>query len=369
MSVTLLYQGRPRSIDAIRSYSECLTASLSSDLGHDAWFLVRTSGAPWRVQTPGRADQQVVLETVLGEVEALVVQYNPFSYARRGLAPWLPRMLRGLRRSGRRPDLAVMVHEAYVPFGPGRTAILSVLQRRQLAAILRQVDVAFASTATVADQLRHLSNGCAVVHLPVGSTVPDERHERHAQRAALQVADDQFVVATFGTAHAARLMTHLTAAVNAIARHRSVVMLNLGIGAPGFSGLDPDVRLITPGELAATEVAQNLAASDLFLSALSDGVSTRRTTFVSALQHEVAVVGTIGHNTDDLLHESSGVVLVPQEPVARFADAAVALSLDDAERQRCARDGRRLYDNEFAWPVVASRLVDGIASAHAARSP
>lgn len=372
MRLTLVYQGRSQAVDAIRSYSRCLTTSLAADLGHEARLLTRAPPAPWRLEAPGSPDERADLASALVDCDAVILQYNPFSYGRWGMAPWLPRALASLRRQASRPVIGVMVHEAYVAMDGPRTTAMGVWQRGQLAAVLWHADLALASTEALAGELnrvRRILGTSPVMHLPVGSNLPDRRSARAAQRASLGVGEDELVVAVFGTNHPARLTLHITAALQAVARHRPVRLLNLGIDAPELRGLAPGIQMIRPGELPAAEVARHLAASDLFLTPLSDGVSSRRTPFVSALQHEIAVVGTLGPNTDRILREAdAGLTLVEPAPVERFAGAAVALALDDDARRRRASEGRRLYERHFDWPVIGGRLVEAVTAARAERS-
>jgi glycosyltransferase involved in cell wall biosynthesis len=171
---------------------------------------------------------------------------------------------------------------------------------------------------------------------------------------------DTVVIATFTTGIPGRLVSHLAVAIDEVARTgQKVLVLNLGAGAPPLDGATAEpVELIEPGRLPSEELAANLAASDLFLAPFSDGVSTRRTTVMAALQHGVPVVGTSGFLTDSIFRDATNHLrLVPVESSRAFAAAAVQLALNPGERVALGLAGRELYERSFDWPVIANELL------------
>jgi glycosyltransferase involved in cell wall biosynthesis len=291
--------------------------------------------------------------------DSVLLQYNPFSYGRWGFAPALIAALWRLRLRRRTPRIAVMVHEPYVPMTTWRSLLMGLWQRLQLRLVAGAADRVFSSTERFADMLVSGHYSRHVRHLPVGSTLPDMRPFRVAERERLGIPDDGLIVAMLGTGHPSRLAGYLERAVNAItARRGSVTVLNLGDGAPALPGLNSDVRIHTPGRQSADALARQLASADLFLAPFVDGVSTRRTSVMAALQHAVPVVGTLGSTTDDLLRSGDALCLVPAERADRFADAAVELALDLGRRRALGPSGRRLYKRCLDWPVIARSLVE-----------
>jgi glycosyltransferase involved in cell wall biosynthesis len=134
-----------------------------------------------------------------------------------------------------------------------------------------------------------------------------------------------------------------------------------GADAPPLPGLAAGVRIRTPGWLEDGELAAMLSAADIFLSPCVDGVSTRRTSMMAALQHQIAVVGTVTAATDAVLREAASAVrLAPVADVGGFAKATAALADDAPERRRSGQAARRLYEEHFDWPVIAARLRDAL---------
>jgi glycosyltransferase involved in cell wall biosynthesis len=331
--------------DSIAAYSARLAAALEDE-----------GGVAVRCCTPeealaGGPEEASLPRTVL-------LQYNPFSYGRLGVAPTLVRSVHRARRRRGAPRIALMVHEPFVALDGPRTWLLTSWHRTQLGALCAGAEtILAASEAWAATVQRLIRDRRAVLHVPVGSTLPDRRADRAGARQLLTVADGDVVVAHLGTRHASRLDGHVVAAVNAVAERRPVLLLNLGADAPPLPGLASGVRIRTPGWLEEDELGAMLSAADVFLSPCVDGVSTRRTSLMAALQHQIAVVGTVTAGTDAVLREAASAVrLAAVADVNGFAEATAALAEDGRERRRAGRAARRLYEEQFDWPVIAARL-------------
>jgi glycosyltransferase involved in cell wall biosynthesis len=353
--------------DAIAQYSIRLGRALNDDAFVIADVHLRQSDGGWRVVPAQGSDDQIPGRSSLaGLIEGygvVVIEYNPFGFGRWGFAPWLPAELARVRARRRRPRVALMVHEPYVPMTGGRQALMAVWQHAQLDALRALSDVVFTSIEAWAELFRHKRPRRATYHLPVPSNLPNRREARFETRARLGVTEDEVVVSAFGTDHPSRLLGHIVSAANAVVRLRDkLLLLNLGSGAPTLDGLDDRVKVIRPGELPERELAEFLSAADLFLAPFVDGVSTRRSTMMSALQHGVAVVGTNGPLTDALLQESAALRLTPVHRPDLFARAAVELADRPDERSTLGGAGSVLYQSRFDWPVLADELLGSLES-------
>ena len=301
-------------------------------------------------------------ENELARADAIVVQYNPFSYGRRGFAPGLLALLRRLRQDDGRPVVALVIHEPYVPMVNIRWIILGGWQRMQLAVLRVYADVVFASIQPWTEAFSQWIPHRPTYHLPSGSNLPDLRSDREMARAALEVGG-QLVVATLSGGHETHLTLHVERALEAIQRAVGPFTY-LALGAGTRVPRCPEVVSVhAPGHLDADALAAQLAAADLFLTPLADGVSSRRTTVAAALQHGVPVLGTIGPLTDDLFRASDALVLTPVRDVHGFAETAAAVASDDHARATLAAAGRLLYERLLAPDIIARQLLQGIAGA------
>jgi glycosyltransferase involved in cell wall biosynthesis len=338
----LLYRDSHGSVDGIGDYSTALKTALCA-AGADAEVLF------WPSERIGAGDGIVVL------------QYNPFSFGRWGFAPRLPFDLMLLARRRPRLGVAVMVHEAYVPIDSVKSLIMGVWQRLQLRAVLASANVVMVTTSS---WIPRLPAGSGAIPVPVGSNLPDRRDQREARRRMLGVGPDTLVLATFGGDHPTRLLDYVVAAANAIVATRAVILLHLGAGERPLVDLDTRVVLHRPGRQSDEEVAADLSAADLYLAPFRDGISTRRTTFIAALQHGLPVVGTDGPNTEaDLRKQTEAIQWAPASDREAFVEAARRLASDEESRTSSATAARAMFDEHFDWDLIAARILAALTRA------
>jgi len=287
-----------------------------------------------------------------GQAPWILLQYNPFSYGRGGIAPGLVRDAAALRRRNG-VKLAVCVHEPWTHVYDWRSAFVNACQRAQLTALVGLADAVFGVTEALARRLRRNA-----VHVPVGSNLTPIALSRDAARERLGITGE-FIVTLFGRDHPSRAIVHAEAAIAALTeRHgaESVRVLNLGDGAPAV--LAPaGVIVDRPGRLEPTELSMRLRASDLVLLPFVDGLSTRRTTLMASLAHGAPVAGVLGAGTDRvLIDHPDALLLTPGGRPAEHARAVVEISNDPVRLRGMGDAGRRLYEEHFDWPVLAGRV-------------
>ena len=324
-----------RGIDSIDQYSQRLAGAFAA-AGIDARY----------------ARSGLTALTIDTGTRWVLLEYNPFSYGRAGIAPALVRDAIRLRQRTRVP-LAVMVHEAWIDIHDPKSAAVGLWQRAQLRALLRLADAVMTSTEALA---REIGNGA--VHIPVPANITAIAATPAHARERLDL-HGKLAVALFGRGHPSRALSYAEAAIAALARERGtdrVAVLNLGAGAPQLA-LPRGVRVSSPGPLPADELSLRLTASDIVLLPFVDGVSTRRSTLMAALAHGLPVVGLRGRNTDSILAQARGcLALTPIGDVEAFSRAAVALSRDPDRMRAMGDQARSLYQSEFDWPVTAQRV-------------
>lgn len=356
-STIVLAAVQQHEIDGIHDYTRHLAASLETRDDLEV-FLVNP-----RVESTERIRE--LFPPGADGSPTILLQYNPFSFGRWGFAPWLPAKLWRLRRSSPRLRLGLVVHEMYVPVKDWRSALMGAWQRLQFFAVRLASDVVFTTIALWTSELEHSRPARPTYHLPVGSNLPDMRHARRTERMRLGADDRTLVLAAFGSDHPGRLLDYLPAAAAAVASSGiRTIFLNLGHKAPHLD-IDPRVEVCTPGRLDGAALARHLAAADIYLAPQIDGISTRRTTLMSALQHGVPVVSTDGPSTDAVLREADDALLLTSVgDIEAFAHEAHALAADPAGRVRRGKAARSLYEREFDWAVVSSQLVRDLTRQH-----
>jgi glycosyltransferase involved in cell wall biosynthesis len=283
----------------------------------------------------------------------VLLQYNPFRWGRSGFAPRLVRDVRRLRR-GSNARIVLMVHEAWIDIRDGKSALIGAWQRAQLRTLMRLVDRVAASTEDNAVKL-----GGETVHIPPASTIEPVATTSAAARAGLGL-DGRLVVTLFGRSNPSRALGYAETAVDALSRSRdpsSMVVQNLGADSPSIR-VPAGVEQIVTGELAAAEISRRLLASDLILLPFTDGLTTRRSTLMSALAHARPVLALAGPRTDSVLRDALGALcLTPLGDHAAFGRAAVRLADDPDERTALGDAGQTLYRRRFDWPILADNVL------------
>jgi glycosyltransferase involved in cell wall biosynthesis len=348
--LTVLAAAPSEKADGIHEYTQRLVATLRDRADVEVSCHDPRETPLARLSAPGDGSQT--------HRPTILLQYNPFNFGRWGFAPWLPAKLWRLKRSKTRPRIAMMVHEMYYPITDWRSALMGSWQRVQFFAVRVLCDVVFISISPWADALESHRPRRPVRHLPVGSNLPDMRHARSRERERLGIGENAIALAAFGTGNPSRMLDYVAHAADAVASQgHETVLLNLGFNTPQVS-VDPSVRVLTPGHLEEKAISRHLAAVDIYLAPFTDGVSTRRTTLMAALQHGLPIVGTDGHNTDEILRQSTDAMrLTPVGDRAAFSRTVCDLANNPNARTELGAHGRLLYEGEFDWAVVSGRLL------------
>ena len=352
--------------DAIGEYSAQFASALAT-LGQSVELL--TSCSTLNDPVPGvsittsfdieRADFARLEESLSASgLAAAILQYNPFSWGRRGWAPQIVRALERSKRKNPRLTLGVMFHEIYM-MNPGlRSWIMRQWQRRQFNQLVRLADVSFISSSrwrTAVEQA-----GGRAVHLPVGSNLPTCPPAHMYTRSQLGIDDKAFVCGALGSTHLSRPWSWIGAAVQLLQQHGfQVVVLYFGTSADDLRKVCGNVPVLARGRLDASEASAHFGAMDLFLSPFQDGLSTRRSSVMAALQHGIATVSTHSAATDPIFMMRPPAVALSDvhEKSRGFAQLCLDLASDPARRRAIAAAGQSLYQSSFDWPLIASRLV------------
>lgn len=354
MRIFIAYPSDVPKVDALRDYSERVLDELrATDV--DASLLRPPLGR--------RLPQSLLSSLPTDEECALLIQYNPFSWGRRGFAPMLIVALSAIRRRRPHVRLVSVVHEAYIPIGGWRWTVMSLTQRAQLRAIVHLSDSVAATTEHLCSILHRMQRRRTAHYAPIGSNLPDARAWRAAYRQRLGL-EGRLVIATFSNGHIAHMGGHVDAAVEAVAAAVTVPIVFLALGGNNKDRPVGADRVIVPGYLEAEEVARTLAAADLFLSPIADGASTHRGSLMAALQHGLATVATLSAQTDDVLTASAAIRFAPAADIERFAREAVTLAIEPEARAALGEAAARLYEDTFSWRMVCANLLTSVEVEH-----
>ena len=374
MRVDIIAAALPPQLDGIGDY----TARFAVELAHSAAVTVLTAQANpapilgVKTETVFSADDPRSVWNITRRMKAdppdwALLQYNPFSYGRWGMNLHLPLVLRQIKRRCPGVRIAVMVHETFVPFGVNwQFRVMSLWQRPQFGVISRTADVLFFSIDPWAKTFAKKFPGKPVIHLPVGSNIPYVPTTRAEARARLGISDDTLILGVFGGMHISRLMDWVRSAAEAVcATGQKLLVLHIGPDKDAVRAALGTLPLRAEGPLPGDEVSRRFAAMDIHLAPFVDGVSTRRTSVMTGLQHGIATVGTRALHTDAVFLEADGTALMLAKVAApeQFNAHVMRLAGDPALREQIGQAGQQFYDQEFAWTSLAQRFQKALADA------
>ncbi len=368
LTVHLVFPRLPPAPDGIGDYTACLARALTP---HCRVTVLTAEQTPDPI--PGVAVRQAFSLASTRGVEALltavaedppdwiVLQYNPFSYGRWGFNPHLPRTMHALKKHHPEVRLALMIHEVAPPWINGRLMLMTTWQMAHLWSLGRAADLVCVAIERWMKPCRRWFKHASVAFLPVGANMPYHAVPRAEARRRLGLGDPTFVVGVFGTAHPTRLLSVVRDAVVALRRETDEVLV-LYVGPHGATVRQQlgSLPLHDAGRVPAEELSRHFAAMDVCLTPFRGGVSTRRGSFMAALQQGVATVSTRGRHTGSLLKKADGhaFLLLPDDDPAAFVRATVQLFHNPEQRLALAHAGQALYQDRFAWTVIAAQLAE-----------
>jgi len=353
------------------------TFNLARELSRDAEVTVLTTDqgelhAPWlEVRRAFDGQRPQTLLRVLGDLEELqpdycIIQYDPYSYgARYSFNPFLPALAGLIRARLRHTRLAAVIHETFAAPDNARRALMSAWQRAQLFALGRSCHLLVFVIEAWARRFARWFPGTKVVHVPVGNNIPAVPGDRDALRAKLDISPDRLILGWFGRAQPTRRVDLVLEAVRGAERAGvSPCVLHVGVGADsareGLAGVDARIT----GLLSPADVSRHLAAMDVYLAPIADGVSTRNTSMVSALAHGLPVIGTLGEATDSVLREqhAKALLLVDIARGESFAEPAAALASSPARRAELGAGAAAFASSTFGWDVIGTQIREALES-------
>lgn len=294
----------------------------------------------------------------------LLLQFNQFSYGRWGLNPYLPLAIYQLKRACPGLRIAWLAHEDVVPLTSLKFAVMSTWQWAQFWALGHLADHIFFTTDVWVDTYRSWFPDTPVQRLAVGSNIPRVDASRSTERERLGIAPDAFVVGYFGSLHNSRLLPTLRTALQRLrAANDRVEVLYVGTQGESLRTELPGVPVRDAGALPAEGVSRCFAAMDLHLTPFLDGVSTRRGSFMTGLQHGLPTVSTQGPHTAPWVADAhdEAFLLAPEDDPGAFARHAHDLMTTPARRRTLGAGGRAFYERHFDWPVLAKQLRRALA--------
>ncbi len=380
MKILLISATLPPAPDGIGDYTARLSEQLSSD-GHETTVWTSRKKAVDQIsgvviQQPFLVDQRGGLSGILKSLHSLeaqnqlpdaaVLQFNHFSWGRRGLNLHLPILVRSIKTKWPKLRLGVMFHEVSVPPCNWRFRIMRLWQVWQYRTLAEAADLRIFSIEKWLQAERNRNTRrpeTDSIHLPVGSNLPPSRESREKTRLRLGISKDTFVMGSFGTAHPSRLINWVGSAISlAYSTGRKLLLLHVGPDGDVYRKVAGKVPFIDSGRLPADKASGAISSMDLFLSPFTDGISTRRGSLMAALSHGIPFVTTLGPLSDNVWSERFSNAAVPVEDGSEnFAELVKSLMTSPLELKLIGSKGKCLYDEQFAWNRISQKLTSSLS--------
>lgn len=308
--------------------------------------------APW---SWGRVN---ALEEVIRKANPLKlwIQWVPHLYQQHGIVPMMSRLLRRLRHYPLSVEL--MVHELWTDGPSWQAKTLGHLQRRSLLALIPDADHILVSSYPWVTLLQDLApNHRHRVHwMPIPSTMPYafvSQDVRTESCHLLGIETDRPIILIFSPGGSG--VDHPL-----LCRAWEMVQKNVPKAQLVVVGQTPDLfhksltqatqesnrqSLIWLGPRDPSTINFLLQAADLQLAPFVDGVSSRRTTVMAAMQHGLCVLTTEPRSIPGDPLRDSGLVMIPRGDTEAFASMAVQLLQQPLQRHQRALRGQQYYSD------------------------
>ncbi len=300
--------------------------------------------------------------------QVLLIQYAPHAFDRRGIT-FAVNVLPALVRVSAQMRVITNFHELYIPFDQSLKRNVAALWQRAAVRILATGSHMLSVTATEWElRLKRMGVGKRIDVIPVGSNIPlamTGEADRTRLRKQLLGDSNGFLVGGFGARHD-RDIPNALHALGRLKRERSAKLAWIGGGSASedervrvaetmrLHGLEEDDVNWT-GQLPHCDVSTLLSVCDLIMLPFVDGVSTRRTSAVTALQHGLPLLTTRGTRQEPWFVHGQNVYLVPAGDRHGLADGLMELASKPELRAALREGARTLYDARFAWHVIAEQ--------------
>ncbi len=242
---------------------------------------------------------------------------------------------------------------------------------------LKSFDFVTAVSKSMAEEIfriRNESETLRIVPNGIRTSDFDIRIDRDKVRQEYKIPSDTLLLISVGRNHPIKRFEF---AVEAAARLRSegfnlsylLIGCNMGSIREKARGMGFQDHLFTPGELAGSEVARLLRASDVFVN--SSYVESFGLAALEAMACGLPIVATDVPGNRDLIGKDFGDLVAPNDHGEQLA-RAIQLLAEDAALRRLKGERAKAASMKYSWDSVANMYVDAyceaVGAAHRTRS-
>lgn len=300
--------------------------------------------------------------------EIVHIQYQWWMYHKKAMITLMPFFLKILKRNY---FIVTTFHDLMGPYLFPKAGSLRNLGIKALSIFSDKI---ITTNKKETDKLLRLAPSVSgkIAHIPTGPGIfldSDQKFDVNRLRTELRDEENQILISNFGFMLPFKGLEDLLQAMKILLeRNYSVKLLAIGgfdieikASSVYFSkiqkmaeNLDINNHINWLGHCNPDQVSSYLLASDICVLPYADGVSERRTSFISVLSHGVPIVTTKGDNTPEKLIDHENIILVNTKSPVKLADAIEELIKYPELRKKLGNSARKLYEERYSWNNIAS---------------
>lgn len=291
------------------------------------------------------------------KIDTVILQYAPWLYSSKG---YDLELINFWQQCAQQFQTLLIAHETYFWFlrHPGTWAV-GLLQQYVLRSLVHSSHHVFSGCELYLQRLKRFSNHPDKIHyLPIPSNIspqPLSTEQKQQLRQKLGIAPHQIVLTLFGCFESIRQdwIQDLDGYLNN--SNYSIVWLLLGSAKSISVPLEnPTIR---PGYLNQIELSHYLQISSLMLMPHRFGISAKRTSLMSGLEHGLPVVGTDGFLTDSFLRQLPSIFLANDGHYPDFEAQLLNALTKLPKILPSVQMSQNYYQNNLSWHVVTQKLL------------
>ncbi|MBF2066607.1 MAG: glycosyltransferase [Calothrix sp. C42_A2020_038] len=290
-------------------------------------------------------------------VKTVILQYTPRLYTSK---EYNLNLIKFWQECSKKFQTLLIAHETYYWFlkYPG-TWVNGLFQQYILYKLVQSSHHIFCGSELYLKQIKRFSNSSEKIHyLPIPNNISPQLlsvEEKHALRQKIDIAPKQIVLLLFGCL--ASIRQDWVASLDNYLHNSDYAVTWLLLGEAKSVTVPFKNPVLRPGYLTSNELSHYLQISDLLLMPHEFGVSAKRTSLMSALEHGLPVVGTYGRLTDSFLYKLPSLFLAPDKDYSVFQEQVLNTISRRANLHNAIQETQHYYHSHLSWLAVTQTLL------------